>query len=56
MKGGNFVWFVLDMIFLHLKQAFANIEDTRLAKTPEERKKMLMVNEDVERVRRSNIS
>lgn len=40
----------------NFKQAFANIEDTRMARTTEEKKKMLRVNEDVERVRRSNIS
>lgn len=44
------------MISLQLKQAFANTEDTFTAKTPEEKKKMLRVNDDVERVRRSNIS
>lgn len=47
---------MLDMIFLQLKQAFSNIEDIAFAKTPEEKKKMLRVNDDVERVRRSNIS
>lgn len=44
------------MISLQLKQAFANTEDTFTAKTPEEKKKMLRVNDDVERVRRSNIT
>ncbi|KAB5542315.1 hypothetical protein PHYPO_G00090250 [Pangasianodon hypophthalmus] len=34
------------------RKAFANVEDVGTAKTPEEKKKMLRVNEDVERVRR----
>ncbi|KAM9468319.1 microsomal glutathione S-transferase 1.2 [Clarias gariepinus] len=34
------------------RKAFANIEDTYMGKTSEEKKKMLRVNEDVERVRR----
>ncbi|XP_072529201.1 microsomal glutathione S-transferase 1-like [Salminus brasiliensis] len=34
------------------RKAFANLEDTHLAKTAEEKKRMLCVNEDVERVRR----
>ncbi|MCI4389131.1 hypothetical protein PGIGA_G00094380 [Pangasianodon gigas] len=34
------------------RKAFANMEDTATAKTPEEKKKMLRVNDDVERVRR----
>ncbi|TSK13278.1 Microsomal glutathione S-transferase 1 [Bagarius yarrelli] len=43
---------VLTGYFRITRKAFANIEDTHMAKTPEERKKMLVVNKDVERVRR----
>ncbi|KAG9280302.1 microsomal glutathione S-transferase 1-like [Astyanax mexicanus] len=34
------------------RRAFANPEDTHMGKTPEEKKRMVRVNEDVERVRR----
>ena len=33
-------------------QCFANMEDTGMAKTPEDKKRMLRVDPDVERVRR----
>lgn len=40
-------------VFLFIIQAFSNWEDTAMAKNdPEERKKMLQTNPDVERVRR----
>ncbi|XP_066525613.1 microsomal glutathione S-transferase 1-like [Hoplias malabaricus] len=34
------------------RKAFSNLEDTHMAKTAEEKKRMLQVNEDVERIRR----
>ncbi|KAF5908359.1 microsomal glutathione S-transferase 1 [Clarias magur] len=42
----------LTAYFRITRKAFANIEDTQMGKTPDEKKKMLRVNEDVERVRR----
>lgn len=42
----------LTAYFRFTRKAFANTEDTFSAKTPEEKKKMLRVNDDVERVRR----
>ncbi|XP_041725216.2 microsomal glutathione S-transferase 1-like [Coregonus clupeaformis] len=38
--------------FRFTRKCFANMEDTGMAKTPEEKKKMLRVDPDVERVRR----
>ncbi|XP_053506694.1 microsomal glutathione S-transferase 1 [Ictalurus furcatus] len=42
----------LTAYFRITRKAFANTEDTFTAKTSEEKKKMLRVNDDVERVRR----
>ncbi|KAF7693936.1 microsomal glutathione S-transferase 1-like [Silurus meridionalis] len=46
----------LTAYFRFTRKAFANDEDVRTAKTPEEKKKMLRVNEDVERVRRCHLN
>ncbi|XP_060745686.1 microsomal glutathione S-transferase 1-like [Tachysurus vachellii] len=48
----------LTAYFRITRKAFANIEDIHMhmAKTPEEKKKMLRVNEDVERVRRCHLN
>ncbi|XP_027007685.1 microsomal glutathione S-transferase 1 [Tachysurus fulvidraco] len=46
----------LTAYFRFTRKAFANIEDVRMAKTPEEKKNMLRVNEDVERVRRCHLN
>ncbi|KAL0964940.1 hypothetical protein UPYG_G00274690 [Umbra pygmaea] len=42
--------------FRFTRKSFANQEDTGMAKTPEERKKMLVGNPDVERVRRCHLN
>ncbi|KAI5617910.1 microsomal glutathione S-transferase 1.2 [Silurus asotus] len=46
----------LTAYFRFTRKAFANDEDVRMAKSPEEKKKMLRVNEDVERVRRCHLN
>ncbi|XP_062862146.1 microsomal glutathione S-transferase 1-like [Trichomycterus rosablanca] len=46
----------LTAYFRVTRKAFANPEDTNLGKTPEEKKKMHRVDEDVERVRRCHLN
>ncbi|KAG7320401.1 hypothetical protein KOW79_016254 [Hemibagrus wyckioides] len=47
---------VLTGYFRVTRKAFANPEDTHMGRTPEEKKRMLQVNEDVERVRRCHLN
>ncbi|XP_028810811.1 microsomal glutathione S-transferase 1.2 [Denticeps clupeoides] len=46
----------LTAYFRMTRKAFSNIEDTWHGKTPEEKKRMLQVNPDVERVRRCHLN
>ncbi|XP_060759267.1 microsomal glutathione S-transferase 1-like [Neoarius graeffei] len=46
----------LTAYFRITRKAFSNTEDTAFAKTPEEKKKMLRVDDDVERVRRCHLN